>query len=1218
LHLAVGVQTGRRAGAAVLATFTTIAGDFVKIMTPSGTCAKVCLIGLALFCWAGCQSQPTTGDASATARALREKSLLALADIPPAIAQPTNPPTTPTDSQATAAIDQAKEKIKAGDSAGAIEILQQALALKPDDFQAQVTLAGLLHEAKQDSQACVHFRTALKCSAASDDNPTTAEVLYNLADLLQNEGYLTAALECYDSLQEHLEKNERSYMTSSLLKELMVRPERLLLRQGQLLVQLGRPAQAVAPLTKAFEGDRGNAVAVSWLMEAMIADKQYAKAEQLVTGLAGDAAQTNLVCPLAEKLCRSAGQPAMPLRIWNAVRNKNIASPALAIALGKVSQKLNQADQGITILQQALTAMPANTTLANTQAGMLARNGKPADALGVLARMIQADQFSAGNLQDGLRQIVRSQSDTKALQESLQKFVAGASKDTSGIRPDVANYLAGMVAQMTSRPQDAQESFSQSIAENDAFLVAYEALLDLQLLARQYPQAQATIDMLAGEDVAYFADYLRGKMSFARGNPTEAIKSLEKVGRDRKDGKAFVPALLLLAESHLQQRQATQAISAINSALQAEPDNLQVYRCRLRTIVAVGRASDAGETIQMMFDKIGDTPEALIVLGEFYVASNQLALAQAVAEQLLAISGDSPEAQLLAARAQLPSGALVSKDQFDRAMGYLDAALKLDGEFVEALALRAQLNGQADRYDQASDDWGRLCKISPRRQYAQSRAGALMMAGKYVQALGVLETLEQFPSADDLPIRKAHVLALTKLGRIDQASEYLEKLIEQNKKEKPRSNFFRAQLLWVYTQANEPKYYALAQKLLADWLASASADLKPSLKREIIQTYCLAKDYDGAFESARKSANRINPDYSQLIMLVGQLRRSQPGRLGQAGAMVDQYLNKPGIPDDAKNALRQLKINILVSQGLADAAERYAQAWIDLNDGDSLVPRKALILALMTNKNSDQALKVVRNYLAQIPPAKAKTRQASSASQSATSAASRPATSRDELRNYLRLTEAMLLASPGQSRQNYQQALDIVTDLMTAGPDRQLLELQANCQGELGMNREMIATMEKLLSLNSDDPMTNNNLAYVYAEFGINLDKAEKMLLQASRQMPNTSMILDSIGWVYYKQGKFGQAGLKFRQILQNEDNNDTQDSPGDAILLDHAGDVYYKLLWKDKALDLWNRALESAKKQSPASRDDQKILQSVPAKIKAVKAGLEPTLPGLAERVLN
>ena len=98
-------------------------------------------------------------------------------------------------------------------------------------------------------------------------------------------------------------------------------------------------------------------------------------------------------------------------------------------------------------------------------------------------------------------------------------------------------------------------------------------------------------------------------------------------------------------------------------------------------------------------------------------------------------------------------------------------------------------------------------------------------------------------------------------------------------------------------------------------------------------------------------------------------------------------------------------------------------------------------------------------------------------------------------------------------------------------------------------------------------PVVANNLAYMYAEDGINLDIALQLATSAKQQLPNMPEIDDTLGWVYYKKDLPSMAVGPLE-----ESHKKKPDSPN---ILYHLGLTYAKLGDKAKATDALERALK-------------------------------------------
>ena len=59
---------------------------------------------------------------------------------------------------------------------------------------------------------------------------------------------------------------------------------------------------------------------------------------------------------------------------------------------------------------------------------------------------------------------------------------------------------------------------------------------------------------------------------------------------------------------------------------------------------------------------------------------------------------------------------------------------------------------------------------------------------------------------------------------------------------------------------------------------------------------------------------------------------------------------------------------------------------------------------------------------------------------------------------------------------------------------------------------------EKALKINPNFPPAANNLAYLYAERGGNIDVALNLAQKAKEQVPDDPNISDTLGWIYYKK----------------------------------------------------------------------------------------------------
>ena len=122
-------------------------------------------------------------------------------------------------------------------------------------------------------------------------------------------------------------------------------------------------------------------------------------------------------------------------------------------------------------------------------------------------------------------------------------------------------------------------------------------------------------------------------------------------------------------------------------------------------------------------------------------------------------------------------------------------------------------------------------------------------------------------------------------------------------------------------------------------------------------------------------------------------------------------------------------------------------------------------------------------------------------------------------------------------------------------------------KGEFRKGEEIL---EKIYDSDPEDTQLNNDLGYLWADQGKNLDKAEQMIRKALAAEPENGAYLDSLGWVLFKLGKHQEAVGPLEQAVK-------KNTGGDATLWDHLADVQLKLMQVDKALESWQKALKAA-----------------------------------------
>jgi len=97
-----------------------------------------------------------------------------------------------------------------------------------------------------------------------------------------------------------------------------------------------------------------------------------------------------------------------------------------------------------------------------------------------------------------------------------------------------------------------------------------------------------------------------------------------------------------------------------------------------------------------------------------------------------------------------------------------------------------------------------------------------------------------------------------------------------------------------------------------------------------------------------------------------------------------------------------------------------------------------------------------------------------------------------------------------------------------------------------------------------------NYLGYMWADRGENLPEAEQFILRALELNPHNGAYIDSLGWVYYHQGRYTEA---LAELLRAAELLTTPDP----VVYEHIGDACSKLGQTAEAIAYWQKASQLA-----------------------------------------
>lgn len=109
------------------------------------------------------------------------------------------------------------------------------------------------------------------------------------------------------------------------------------------------------------------------------------------------------------------------------------------------------------------------------------------------------------------------------------------------------------------------------------------------------------------------------------------------------------------------------------------------------------------------------------------------------------------------------------------------------------------------------------------------------------------------------------------------------------------------------------------------------------------------------------------------------------------------------------------------------------------------------------------------------------------------------------------------------------------------------------------------ADFRKSLQLSPNQPQVMNYLGYSWIDQGINIDEGTDLIKKAVELKPDDGYIVDSLGWAYYKIGRYPEAVAQLERAVSLR--------PDDPTINDHLGDAYWKAGRKLEATFQWAHA---------------------------------------------
>jgi tetratricopeptide (TPR) repeat protein len=182
-----------------------------------------------------------------------------------------------------------------------------------------------------------------------------------------------------------------------------------------------------------------------------------------------------------------------------------------------------------------------------------------------------------------------------------------------------------------------------------------------------------------------------------------------------------------------------------------------------------------------------------------------------------------------------------------------------------------------------------------------------------------------------------------------------------------------------------------------------------------------------------------------------------------------------------------------------------------------------------------------------------------------------------------RLERAEVLSQSGRHEQAASECRALLKEYNRPGDVRRIRSVLSAIYSAAHDLPRAEEQLQQVLQDDPNDATANNDLGYLWADQGKNLEEAERLVrkaLELDREQRqggapagadaegDNAAFVDSLGWVLFRRGQWEGARRELERAAGMDGGSD------DPVVWDHLGDVLHRLGRKDEAAAAWKKAL--------------------------------------------
>jgi len=587
--------------------------------------------------------------------------------------------------------------------------------------------------------------------------------------------------------------------------------------------------------------------------------------------------------------------------------------------------------------------------------------------------------------------------------------------------------------------------------------------------------------------------------------------------------------LFALAQTLNRNNQWNEGEPIIRRIVEKSPQYWLAYDYLILEYLRHKRPQDAEQLMALKVKNDPNNADVVIQQAGFYLALQRKDQAQAVLKSLLAREKELPEARM-----KVGDFYIRTRD-YDRAFTVFSDGAKLGGSRVNDYRMKIALVQVAtNRKSEAMQTIESILKDDPKNNGALSmRAGLQLDSGDDKQTQSAINDLQTLIGRQPNNPVIRYNLARAYQSRGEQ---YLPAAKIQYQEAAKRSGFLAAQIglaqvnlaLGDYSHAVE----SADQSLKIDSSSILAMAIKANAQINMGNVVQARADLQSELSRFPNS-----PDLQFQLALVSYAEHKYPEALALFQKMLEKY------PGDAR--LVFATADVLLKTGQGKEALKLLQAQSDRAPGNQAM-RLAWANTATLMREYDLAEREYRKLMEAQPR---------------------------NFELFLRLGETLYFK--GQP----QQAMEVLRQGQALEPKNPRLNLDmALAMESVGMRHEAYPYYKAVLAVDPGNGVALNNLAYLLAEEGRDLDSALTFIQKAKQQYPESDDIADTMGWIYLKRTMNDDALTVFKDLVKRD--------PAKALFRYHLGAAQYQ----KRDFQAAKQSLQMALSLKPAKGDEAKI----------------------------